>query len=75
MTQVIVPRLGVSVTKIRIIEWLVDDGATVAEQEPILIFATDKVQHELPAAAGGTIRLLAEIDEECPVGAVIAEIG
>ena len=74
MTPVIVPRLGVTVTKIRIVEWLVADGASVTEGEPILVFATDKVQHELPAAATGTVRLLAEVDDECPVGAVIAEI-
>jgi len=74
MTQVIVPRLGVTITKIRIIEWLVADGGSVTEGEPILVFATDKVQHELPAAASGTVRLLAQVDDECPVGAVIAEI-
>jgi pyruvate/2-oxoglutarate dehydrogenase complex dihydrolipoamide acyltransferase (E2) component len=74
MTQVIVPRLGVTITKIRIIEWLVADGASVTEGEPILVFATDKVQHELPAAAGGTLRLLAQVDDECPVGTVIAHI-
>lgn len=72
--QVIVPRLGVSITKIRIVEWLVADGAEVAEGEPILLFDTDKAQHELEAASSGTIRLLGSVDGEYPVGAVIAEI-
>ena len=73
-TEIRAPRLGVTVKQIRIVEWLVSDGATVTRGDQILVFATDKVQHELPAAATGTIRLLAEVDDECPVGAVIAEI-
>jgi pyruvate/2-oxoglutarate dehydrogenase complex dihydrolipoamide acyltransferase (E2) component len=29
MADLIVPRVGVSVTEVTIVEWLVDDGATV----------------------------------------------
>ena len=72
--QLCAPRLGVTVTKIRIIEWLVNDGAAVTQGEPVLVFATDKVQHELEAPESGTIRLLAEVDDECPIGTPIAEI-
>lgn len=68
------PRLGVTVTQIRIVEWLVEDGASVTEGEAILLFDTDKVQHELEAPATGTIRLLTQVDDECPIGMVIAEV-
>ena len=74
MTPVIVPRLGVTVTKIRIVEWLVADGASITEGEPLVVVATDKVNHELPAPASGVVRHRAALDEECPIGAVIAEI-
>jgi pyruvate/2-oxoglutarate dehydrogenase complex dihydrolipoamide acyltransferase (E2) component len=73
-TEIRAPRLGVTVTQIRIVEWLVSDGGSVTAGEPVLVFATDKVQHELEAPATGTIRLLAQIDDECPIGMVIAEI-
>jgi pyruvate/2-oxoglutarate dehydrogenase complex dihydrolipoamide acyltransferase (E2) component len=73
-TEIRAPRLGVTVKKIRIVEWLVNEGATVSEGEPVLVFATDKVQHELEAPTTGTIRLLASVDDECPIGTVIAEI-
>lgn len=73
-TEIRAPRLGVTVTKIRIVEWLVNDGAKVTAGEPVLVFATDKVQHELEAPASGAIRLLTSVDDECPIGMVIAEI-
>jgi pyruvate/2-oxoglutarate dehydrogenase complex dihydrolipoamide acyltransferase (E2) component len=73
-TQVIVPRLGVTVTEVTIVEWLVKEGATVDEGEPLLTVATDKVEQELPSPAGGTLRQLAVPDEVCLVGALIGEI-
>jgi pyruvate/2-oxoglutarate dehydrogenase complex dihydrolipoamide acyltransferase (E2) component len=73
-TQVIAPRLGVTVTEIRIEEWLTEDGATVAEGDPLVVIATDKVNHELPAPSSGVVKQLAAVGDDCPVGAVIAEI-
>ena len=72
--QVIAPRLGVTVTEITIVEWLVGDGGTVAEGEPLLVVATDKVEQELPAPASGVVRHIAVPDDVCPVGAPIGEI-
>ena len=73
-TQVIAPRLGVTVTHVRITEWLVEDGATVTEGEPLVAFETDKTTHEVDAPASGTVRQLVAVGDECPVGGVIAEI-
>jgi pyruvate/2-oxoglutarate dehydrogenase complex dihydrolipoamide acyltransferase (E2) component len=73
-TEVLAPRLGVTVTEIRIVEWLVGDGGSVQEGEPLVVYATDKVNHELPAPATGTVRHVAAVDDECPIGAVIGEI-
>ena len=74
-TEVIAPRLGVTVTEIRIEEWLIADGGTVTEGEPLVVISTDKVNHELPAPASGTVRILIAVGDGCPVGDVIAEIG
>jgi pyruvate/2-oxoglutarate dehydrogenase complex dihydrolipoamide acyltransferase (E2) component len=73
-TEIIAPRLGVTVTEIRIVEWLVDDGATVSEGDPLVVVATDKVNHELPAPASGIVHQMAEIDDERPIGAALGEI-
>jgi pyruvate/2-oxoglutarate dehydrogenase complex dihydrolipoamide acyltransferase (E2) component len=73
-TQVIAPRLGVTVTEIRIEEWLIADGSHVEEGDPLVVIATDKVNHDLPAPASGTVRHRAAVGDDCQVGAVIAEI-
>jgi len=73
-TEVIAPRLGVTVTEIRIEEWLIADGGTVAEGEPLVVISTDKVNHELPAPASGSVRHRIDVGDGCLVGAVIAEI-
>lgn len=73
-TQVIAPRLGVTVTEVRIVEWLVAQGEYVAEGAPLLAVATDKAEHEIPAPASGTVHHIAAIDEECVIGAVLGEI-
>ncbi|MDT7590499.1 MAG: Biotin-requiring enzyme, partial [Pseudonocardiales bacterium] len=39
MADLIVPRVGVTVTEVTIVEWLVEDGATVKPGEPILVVA------------------------------------
>ena len=73
-TQVIAPRLGVTVTEIRIEEWLIADGGHVEEGDLLVVIATDKVNHDLPAPASGTVRHRATVGDDCKVGAVIAEI-
>jgi pyruvate/2-oxoglutarate dehydrogenase complex dihydrolipoamide acyltransferase (E2) component len=74
MADLIVPRVGVSVTEVTIVEWLVADGATVAPGDPVLTVATDKVEVEIEASAGGVLRHGAANEEEHPVGAVIGSI-
>jgi pyruvate/2-oxoglutarate dehydrogenase complex dihydrolipoamide acyltransferase (E2) component len=74
MADLIVPRVGVSVTEVTIVEWLVADGSTVAAGDPILTVATDKVEVEIEASAGGVLRHRAANEEEYPVGAVIGSI-
>ena len=73
-TEIRAPRLGVTVTQIRIVEWLVEDGAAVEQGDVVLVYDTDKVQHELEAPASGTIRFRAVVEDQCPIGTVIAEI-
>jgi pyruvate/2-oxoglutarate dehydrogenase complex dihydrolipoamide acyltransferase (E2) component len=74
MADLIVPRLGVTVKQVTIVEWLADDGAAVKEGDPILTVATDKTEVEVEATADGTLRHGAAPEEEHPVGAVIGSI-
>jgi pyruvate/2-oxoglutarate dehydrogenase complex dihydrolipoamide acyltransferase (E2) component len=69
-----IPKLGVSMTEGTLIEWLVADGAVVAEGEPIYLIETDKVENEVNATASGTIRRTGEEGETYAVGDSIGEI-
>ena len=73
-TDVIAPRIGVTVTEVRIVEWLVADGGEVAEGDPIATVATDKTDVEIYAPAGGVLRHIAAVDDECAVGTLIGAI-
>jgi pyruvate/2-oxoglutarate dehydrogenase complex dihydrolipoamide acyltransferase (E2) component len=74
MADLIVPRLGVTVKSVTIVEWLAEDGATVSEGQPVLTVATDKTEVEIEATDSGTLRQGAGPEEEHPVGAVIGSI-
>jgi pyruvate/2-oxoglutarate dehydrogenase complex dihydrolipoamide acyltransferase (E2) component len=69
-----VPKLGVSMTEGTIVEWLVADGDSITEGQPIYIIETDKVENEVEATASGTVRIAGEEGETYPVGETIGEI-
>ncbi len=74
MADLIVPRVGVTVKEVTIVQWLVEDGETVSPGQPIVVVATDKTEVEVEAAASGTLRHGAEPEEDYAVGAVIGAI-
>lgn len=74
MADLVVPRLGVSVTEVTIVEWLAEDGATVRVGDSILTVATDKTEVEIEAVTDGVLRHGAAPEEDYPVGAVIGAI-
>ncbi|MDO5025627.1 MAG: 2-oxoglutarate dehydrogenase, E2 component, dihydrolipoamide succinyltransferase [Trueperella sp.] len=70
------PALGESVTEGTVTTWLKNVGDTVAEDEPILEVATDKVDTEVPSPAAGVLTSI-EVpeDETVAVGTVLGYIG
>ncbi len=67
-----VPTVGESITEVLISEWLKAEGDAVAEDEPIVIIETDKVNVELPAPEAGVITKITKGDgSEATVGEVI----
>ena len=53
-----VPTVGESITEVMIGEWLKAEGDWVAEDEPVVIIETDKVNVELPAPEDGILTSL-----------------
>ena len=69
-----IPKLGMSMTEATIVEWLVADGDSVQEGQPLYLLETDKTENEVPSPVAGVIRLIGVVDETYEVGTVIAEI-
>lgn len=74
-TQILLPKLGFSMEEGMLAEWLVADGATVAEGDPLYVIESDKSSQEVEAPASGTLRTIAAVGETYPVGSVLGEIG
>jgi len=66
------PDIGEGIAEGEIVSWIVPEGTTVEEHQPIVEVMTDKATVEVPAPAAGTVtkQLVAEGDV-VPVGTVI----
>ncbi|SFO35536.1 biotin/lipoyl-containing protein [Sphingomonas sp. OK281] len=73
-TDILLPKLGFSMTEAQIAEWLVEDGAEVKEGDPLYSLEADKSTNEVEAPASGTLRIIAEVGETYEVGTVLGRI-
>ncbi|ABQ67208.1 biotin/lipoyl-containing protein [Rhizorhabdus wittichii] len=73
-TQVLLPKLGFSMSEGELSEWLVPDGAMVTEGQPLYALESEKSTQEVEAPASGRLRIIAAVGETYEVGAVLAEI-
>ena len=65
-----------TMTKGKIGKWLVKEGDTITEGQPLLEIETDKVVHEQESPTDGVIaQILAEEGTNVPVNAILAVIG
>jgi 2-oxoglutarate dehydrogenase E2 component (dihydrolipoamide succinyltransferase) len=75
-TNVVMPKMGESITEGTILRWLKQPGEQVKKDEPILEISTDKVDTEVPApVAGVLLQQLVQEKETVGVGTPIAVIG
>tara|TARA_A100001015_G_scaffold303809_1_gene394066 strand:- start:4054 stop:5361 length:1308 start_codon:yes stop_codon:yes gene_type:complete len=75
-TDIIMPKMGESITEGTITEWKKNIGDTVKKDETILEISTDKVDSEVPSPASGKIiSILFDANETVEVGTVIGAIG
>jgi pyruvate/2-oxoglutarate dehydrogenase complex dihydrolipoamide acyltransferase (E2) component len=73
-TEVLLPKIGFSMNEGVLSQWLITDGASVREGEPLFSLESDKSVQEIEAPASGILRIIAEIGQTYPVGTVLAEI-
>jgi len=73
ITKVAMPKWGLSMSSGRITAWIAKEGDEVAEGDDLCEIDTDKIAGVLECSAPGTLRrVIAEVDEDVPVGATIA---
>jgi pyruvate/2-oxoglutarate dehydrogenase complex dihydrolipoamide acyltransferase (E2) component len=73
-TDILLPKLGFSMTEAQVAEWLAKDGDQVTEGEPLYLLEADKSTNEVEAPASGTLRIIAEPGETYEVGTVLGRI-
>ncbi len=71
--QLIMPKMGESITEATILNWLKKPGDKIELEESVLEVATDKVDTEVPSTHAGVLKeLLAKEGEVVKVGSAIA---
>src|SRR4051812_54960 len=73
--SVVMPAMGDSVTEGTVLEWLKQEGDTVALDDPLVEVSTDKVDAEVPSpVAGVLVKVHAQEGDTIGIGAVLCEI-
>ena len=74
-TEIVMPKLGLTMESGAISAWLVEEGQEVQKGQALLEIATDKVTMEVEAQADGILRkILVPVGEEVPVSTTIGVI-
>jgi 2-oxoglutarate dehydrogenase E2 component (dihydrolipoamide succinyltransferase) len=75
IVDLVMPKLGESITEATILKWYKKPGDRVQMDETVLDIATDKVDSEVPSTAEGTVEeTFYEVNDIVPVGAIVARI-
>ncbi len=72
--EIRVPSIGESVTEVTLSSWLVEDGATVAMDESLCEFESDKATLELPAEVAGVVTRVAGEGDDLKIGDLVCYI-
>ncbi|QIL73993.1 biotin/lipoyl-binding protein (plasmid) [Diaphorobacter sp. HDW4B] len=73
-TQILFPKIGFSMEEGTLAEWLVSDGATVSEGQPLYVLESDKSAQEIESPGSGVVKITATVGEVYKVGDVLGEI-
>ena len=72
--QLVMPKLGLTMTEGTVLEWPIAEGARFARGAVYLVVETDKTANEVEAPdAGKLLRIIVPQGETVPVGTVLAE--
>ncbi|MBU1206959.1 MAG: 2-oxo acid dehydrogenase subunit E2 [Proteobacteria bacterium] len=71
ITDVVMPRLGMTMEKGKIISWNAKEGDTIEKENLLLTVETEKVTYEIVSPQTGILHIVVAAEEEAPVGGLI----
>ncbi len=74
LTQILLPKLGFSMEEGTVTEWLIADGGSVVQGQPLYMLESEKSVEEIPAPASGVLKIIVPPGERLIVGTVLGEI-
>lgn len=74
LTQILLPQLGFSMEEGTVTEWLIADGGSVVQGQPLYMLESEKSVEEIPAPASGVLKIIVPPGERLIVGTVLGEI-
>lgn len=72
--EILLPKIGFSMSEGQVAEWLAKDGETVSEGQPLFSLEADKSTNEVESPASGTLRIVVQTGETHEVGTVLGYI-
>jgi pyruvate/2-oxoglutarate dehydrogenase complex dihydrolipoamide acyltransferase (E2) component len=73
-TEILLPKIGFSMTEGQIAEWLAKEGDSVVEGQPLFLLEADKSTNEIEAPATGILHIEADAGETYEVGTMVGYI-
>lgn len=74
IAKIFIPKLGMTMEKATVAEWLYRDGDDVEQGSSVLVIDTEKTANEIEASIGGKLVIDAEVGVELPCGAIVGYI-
>ena len=74
-TEVLMPKLGLTMTEGTVDQWFKNEGDTVEKGEVVCTISSEKLTHDVEAPEAGVISNLVAVGQEVPCKEPIAVIG
>ena len=65
--QVVMPRLGLTMTEAKIVEWLKSEGAWVEKGQPLFVIENEKATLDIESPSSGRLHITAQAGETIPI--------
>lgn len=72
--QIVAPKLGMSISDVRIVEWKVKEGEKVEKGSVVLVIETEKTEWNVEAGASGFLHILVQEGAKAKIGQVVGLI-